>query len=124
MHIKRSLAVPILASFDAPDPDAPCPLRFTTTQPTQALGMINSEFLNTQAGVFAQAARAQAGGDASAQIAFVLCRVLQRAPTQPEIDRGLKFLQTTKASEKTSADEALRRFCLLALNLNGFVYLE
>src|SRR4029079_1950966 len=40
VHIKRSLAVPILASFDAPDPDAPCPVRFTTTQPTQALGMI------------------------------------------------------------------------------------
>lgn len=124
VHIKRSLAVPILAAFDAPDPDAPCPVRFTTTQPTQALGMINSEFLNAQAGVFAKAAIAKAGSDAAAQVAFVLRRVLQRDPTQHEIDRGLKFLQTKQQNESASADEALRQFCLLALNLNEFVYLE
>src|SRR5207244_10806506 len=53
VHIKRSLAVPILASFDVPDTDTPCPVRFTTTQPTQALGLLNSDFLNEQAKIFA-----------------------------------------------------------------------
>ncbi len=124
VHIKRSLAVPILAAFDAPDPDAPCPVRFSTTQPTQALGMLNSEFMNAQADMFAKAAQAKAGSDASAQVAFVLRRVLQRAPTESEIDRGLKFLRTTQQNRSASADEALRQFCLLALNLNEFVYLD
>ena len=53
IHTKRSLAVPFLNAFDAADPDSSCPVRFTTTQPTQALAMLNSDFLNDQAKVFA-----------------------------------------------------------------------
>jgi hypothetical protein len=124
VHIKRSLALPILASFDAPDPDAPCPVRFATTQPTQALGMFNSEFLNSQAGMFAKNAIASAGNDPVAQVKFVLARVLQRPPAPAEIDRGLQFLAKSQQAERATADESLRQFCLLALNLNEFVYLE
>ncbi|MEX2286817.1 MAG: PSD1 and planctomycete cytochrome C domain-containing protein, partial [Planctomycetaceae bacterium] len=53
IHVKRSLLVPILESFDAADPDATCPVRFSTTQPTQALGLLNSEFANEEARTFA-----------------------------------------------------------------------
>ena len=38
VYIKRSLALPLLASFDSPEPDSPCPVRFSTTQPSQASG--------------------------------------------------------------------------------------
>jgi mono/diheme cytochrome c family protein len=124
VHVKRSLALPILAAFDAPDPDAPCPVRFTTTQPTQALAMLNSEFLNSQAGVFARLAIEKTGSEPTARVAFILRRVLQRVPTEAEIERGVKFLATSQEGEKMTAEEALRRFCLLALNLNEFVYLE
>ncbi|MEX2174908.1 MAG: PSD1 and planctomycete cytochrome C domain-containing protein [Pirellulaceae bacterium] len=129
IHIKRSLAVPILTSFDAPDPDSPCPVRFSTTQPTQALGMLNSEFLNSQAEMFAAHVLAEASSDSAqdspaSQVRLVLRRVLQRIPTQAEIDRGITFMKTTQAAEGASTKEALRQFCLLALNLNEFVYLE
>ena len=124
VHVKRSLAVPILAAFDAPDPDAPCPVRFTTTQPTQALGMINSSFLAQQARLFAKLTKDNVGEKAQEQVGFVLRRVLQREPTAAEIDRGVKFLATTEKDEKVAKEEALRQFCLLALNLNEFVYLE
>ena len=123
VHVKRSLAVPILAAFDAPDPDAPCPVRFSTTQPTQALGMINSEFVNEQAKLFAAAAE-EAGDDPAKQIEFILRRVLQRQPAPAQIDRGVKFMAEVQKSEGASAAEALRQFCLLSLNLNEFVYLE
>src|SRR4029453_6160653 len=118
------LAVPILAAFDAPDPDAPCPVRFATTQPTQALGLINSEFANLQAKVFAEAARKHAGDKAADQVRFVLWRVLQREPKPAEIERGVKFIETSRIADKVEDEEALRRFCLIALNLNEFVYLE
>jgi len=124
VHIKRSLAMPLLAAFDAPDPDAPCPVRFATTQPTQALGLINSEFANSQARVFADAALKHAGDQPADQVRYVLRRVLQREPTPAEIDRGLTFIKTTRETDKVAAAESLRRFCLLALNLNEFVYLE
>ena len=42
IHVKRSLITPILADFDLADTDTTCPVRFVTTQPTQALGMMNS----------------------------------------------------------------------------------
>ncbi len=123
VHIKRSLAVPLLSAFDAADPDAPCPVRFTTTQPAQALALINSTFANEQAAVFANNLRREAGNDVSACVRVGLTRVLQRSPTEREIARGVKFLEDNVQQEKVSADEALRRFCLLAINLNEFVYL-
>jgi mono/diheme cytochrome c family protein len=124
IHVKRSLAVPLLAVYDAPEPDATCPVRFTTTQPTQALAMINSEFIQHQAKFFADSIRAKAGADAAAQVSLTLLRVLQRPPTPAEVDRGVRFLTQTRDRDGLSADEALRRFCLLALNLNEFVYLN
>jgi mono/diheme cytochrome c family protein len=124
IHLKRSLAVPILASFDAPETDASCPVRFATTQPTQALGMVNSKFLNDQAKVFAEFARKQASDDAAAQVKLVLWRTLQREPTAKETERGVRFLRTMREEHKQDEAAALRSFCLLALNLNEFMYLD
>jgi mono/diheme cytochrome c family protein len=124
IHIKRSLAVPILAAFDAPDPDAPCPVRFSTTQPTQALGLINSEFANAQARIFAEQTVKHAGEKPDEQARFVLQRVLQREPNSAEVSRGVQFMATARETDGAAAAEALRRFCLLVLNLNEFVYLE
>jgi hypothetical protein len=124
VFVKRSLAMPMLAVFDAPDPDAPCPVRFTTTQPTQALGMLNSEFVNEQAKLFAESAAKEAGEDVAAQVRLALRRVTQRTPTQTEIDRGVRFIGEMRQKEKLSAAEALRRFCLLAMNLNEFVFVD
>ncbi len=52
IFVKRSLLTPILASFDLAETDRSTPVRFASTQPTQALGMLNSAFLNEQAGKF------------------------------------------------------------------------
>ncbi len=49
VHVKRSLLVPILATHDAADTDFSCPVRYTTTVPTQALGLLNGAFANEQA---------------------------------------------------------------------------
>jgi len=111
-------------AFDAADPDAPCPVRFATTQPSQALALINSTFANEQAAIFARDLQRTADHDVSACVRLALQRVLQRAPTDKEVARGLKFLQDNIQQERLTTDEALRRFCLLAINLNEFVYLD
>ncbi len=123
IHVKRSLPVPLLESFDVADPDSPCPVRFNTVQPTQALGLINSDFLKSQAGAFANELRALAPDDVTGQVTIVLHRVTQRPPTELEIARGVDFInQLTTAGE--TAETALRHFCLLALNLNEFLFLD
>jgi hypothetical protein len=124
VHVKRSLAVPILAEFDAADTDASCPVRFTTTQPTQALGMLNGDFLNHQAHVFADDLRQKAGADPAAQVRLALWRTFQREPSAAEVERGVHFMETLRMKHKVPAAEALRCFCLLALNLNEFIYLD
>jgi mono/diheme cytochrome c family protein len=123
IHIKRSLQVPLLAAFDAADTDTTCPMRYATTQPTQALSLLNSGFLNQQAGVFADYVRQQCP-TRDGQVTLVLRRTTQHEPTQTEIDRGLELMDTLQSRHGLSEDESLRYFCLLALNLNEFVYLD
>ncbi len=124
VHIKRSLLVPLLSVFDAADTDASCPVRFTTTQPSQALTLLNSDFINEQAKLFADSVRQEASDDPAAQVRTALRRVTQRVPAAAEVERGVRLMADLKALDKLSAEEALRRFCLLALNLNEFVYLD
>ena len=124
IHVKRSLVVPMMASFDAPDTDASCPVRFVTTQPTQALGMLNSPFVNEQAAVFATYLRERAGNDVAAQVTLALRRTFQREPTRAEIDRGLRLLSTFRQKYSLSPEAALKQFCVAAYNLNEFVYLD
>jgi len=123
IHIKRSLKVPLLAAFDAADTETTCPMRFATTQPTQALSQLNSDYLNRQAGVFADYARDHETAH-DEQVALVLRRTTQRSPTQTEIDRGLELMELLQDEHGLSEEESLRYFCLLALNLNEFVYLD
>lgn len=124
IHIKRSLTVPLLASFDSADTDTSCPVRFATTQPTQALSMLNSAFIGEQARLLADDLRTKAGdAGPAAQVRLALSRVLQRPPTMPEVQRGLNFMAGLRKGG-VSEKEALRCFCVVALNLNEFVYLD
>ncbi len=124
IHIKRSLTVPILASFDVADTDFTCPVRFATTQPTQALGLINSTFANEEAALFAEYARKQAPESSAKQISLILARVTQRTPTAAEIARGQKFIKTVMTRDHVSEQDALKYYCVVALNLNEFIYLD
>jgi len=124
IHVKRSLQVPILAAFDAADTDNTCPVRFATTQPTQALSLLNSTFLNEQAQVFAEYVRQHAGESAADRVAFALRQATQRTPSAADVERGVGLIASLQADYKLSDDAALKYFCLLALNLNEFMYLD
>ena len=124
IHVKRSLAVPLLESHDMADVDQTCPVRFNTTVPSQALGLLNSQFMNEQAAEFARDVREIAGKSERDQVSLTLSRVTQREPTDREIARGLKLLTALRDEDGMSAEQALKYYCLLALNLNEFVYLD
>jgi hypothetical protein len=99
-------------------------VRFSSTQPTQALGMLNSAFVNEQAGKFAERLRREAGDDIAKQVRLALRLTTSRLPTETEIKRGIAFIEALKKTDGTSPEVALRSFCLLALNLNEFLYLD
>jgi hypothetical protein len=113
----------MMADFDFADVDSTCPVRFVTTQPTQALGLLNSEYVNRQAEVFARYLEESAGDDLVAQIRLCLTRVTQRRPRQGEVNRGVAFVKSL-TDQDVPADVALKYFCLLTFNLNEFIYLD
>lgn len=123
IHVKRSLQDPLLQSFDAADTDLPCPVRFETVQPTQALGMINSEFMNKQAQVFADFLKSKTA-NRTEQIQVALNRVTQRTAASEEIQHAHDLMDSLQNEHGLSADQALKYFCLVALNLNEFIYLD
>jgi hypothetical protein len=93
-------------------------------QPTQALTMLNSVFLNEQAQVFADNLRAEVGDDVRAQVAQTLRRVTQREPNEHEVERGVKMMTALTQQHDVPADRALQKFCLVAMNLNEFLCID
>jgi hypothetical protein len=124
VHVRRSLPVPLLAAFDAADTDSSCSARFATTQPAQALAMLNSDFLHGQAACFAEDLCRHAANTPSQQVRLALWRVWQREPSLLEITRGVQFLTKMRIEFKLAEAEALRSFCLMALNFNELLYID
>ncbi|MBM4077030.1 MAG: DUF1553 domain-containing protein, partial [Planctomycetes bacterium] len=124
VHVKRSLILPILSDFDFADTDMSCAARFATTQPTQALGMLNGQFLNEQAAEFAKRLTREAGDDVEKQIRLAYQLALGRDADEFMKNRGLKLIGNLQQKHGQSAEQALAYFCLMTLNLNEFLYLE
>ncbi len=124
IHIKRSLIPPQLSNFDFPETDRTCEARFITTQPTQALGMLNSEFLQKQAAVFSARLRRDAPEGVSSQVMRGLQLALSRPVEPHEVERGVQLIDRLKAKHQLSEERSLELFGLYILNLNEFVYLD
>jgi hypothetical protein len=124
VHIKRSLLVPILAQFDQADTDASCPVRFTTTVPTQALGLLNDDFSNEQAKLFAGRLKKEAAAGPKAQLAMAIRLTTGRVPTDEEVARDVAFINGLVQQHQLAEVDALRFYCLMVLNTNEFMYLD
>ena len=120
---KRSLSVPLLASFDAADTDFTCPVRFATTQPTQALGLMNSVFVHQVAKWMADDIKTD-GTTATDFVGQAMLRVTQRPATASEIERGVSLIDSLQKQQGQSFEAACQIFCLTALNLNEFIFLD
>ncbi|MBC7529784.1 MAG: DUF1553 domain-containing protein [Chthonomonadaceae bacterium] len=123
IHVKRSLIYPMLANFDLPETDRSSPSRFSSTQPTQALSMMNSPLANRQAALLGERVRREVGGEGQAFTRRTLSLVMQRPPTKSELDEGIHLIaQLQKRGMKP--DKAQVILCLMALNLDEFVYVD
>lgn len=124
VHVKRSLLVPILAQHDMADTDSSCAARFTTTVPTQALGMLNGEFTNEQAGKVAERLEREAPGYLAGQVTRGIRLTTSRRPTHDEVQHDVEFIKMLQDGSGLRPPTALVQYCLLLLNANEFVYLD
>jgi len=100
--------------FDAPDLQASCTRRESSTHAPQALELLNGDFANRQAEALARRLEAEAGSNLRRQIDLGYRLVTGRAARPEEIKLTLAFL---KAQPK-------REFALALLNLNSFLYVN
>ena len=111
---KRNLRLPFMEVFDAPDLQASCTRRESSTHAPQALELLNGDFANRQAEALARRLEAEAGSNLRRQIDLGYRLVTGRAARPEEIKLTLAFL---KAQPK-------REFALALLNLNSFLYVN
>jgi hypothetical protein len=130
-YVKRGLKYPMFEVYDLPDLNTTCERRSVSTVPTQALTMLNNEFMLIQADHFAQRVRKEAGNDPAQQVKSMYRIAFSRDPVQKELDSNLAFLKkqhdqelATGASEEKAAMDALTDLAHVTINLNEFAYMQ
>ncbi|MFM7150728.1 MAG: DUF1549 and DUF1553 domain-containing protein, partial [Gemmataceae bacterium] len=124
VHINRSLIVPVLSIHDAADTDNSCSVRYTTTVPTQSLGMLNGEFSQEQALALAERSRQEIPGDLSGQVRRIIRLIGGRNPSPDEVRKDLTFIHSLQEKRKLDEKDALIVYCLLMVNSNEMIYLD
>ena len=114
LQAKRSLTVPMLQIFDAPDTARSCSRRETSTVAPQALAMMNSRFALDQAEAFADRLRRETGGAPATLVEAAWSTALGRPPEPEERETALAYLERN----------SLPRLCLMLLNMNEFLYVD
>jgi hypothetical protein len=126
---KRARKHPMFEVFDQPDTMVTCERRNTTTVPTQALTLLNNEFVLLQSQHFADRVRKAAPDSKQEQIRSAYRIALGRAPSTRELDDNLGFLDRQRVyhagRQASDADlAALTDVCNVILNLNEFLYVQ
>ncbi|HEV8131528.1 MAG TPA: PSD1 and planctomycete cytochrome C domain-containing protein [Acidobacteriota bacterium] len=138
-YSKRGLKYPLFEVHDQPDPNVTCERRNVTTVPTQALTLLNNEFVLIQARYFAQRVVHEAGSDIAKQIDVLYRIAVSRKPTRRELEQSQAFIQKQRnyhASRRLGSDSvsdstadraslaALTDLAHVMLNASEFVYIN
>ena len=127
---KRGLKYPMFEVLDQPDLNVTCEKRNVTTVPTQALTLLNNEFVLLQAGHLAERVIRETDKDLVKQIGHLYWIALSRRPTQKELDSHLAFFRKQRDYHVARAPEggadlaALTDVAHVVLNANEFVYIN
>jgi hypothetical protein len=114
VYRKRGLPLPFFEVFDLPDQNLTCGARNVSTVPTQALTLMNDEFVLRQAKLFAGRVSEAAPGDLTRQIDLAYRIALGRAPSSQELEIGRGFVSKQHLPDLTH----------VLLNLNEFLYIR
>ena len=114
VYRRRSLGFPFFDTFDLPDQNQTAASRNVSTVATQALTLMNNEFVLRQAELLAARLEAAAPGDLDRQIDLAYRIALTRSPTPDEAD----------VAKALATEQSLVDLTHVMLNLNEFLYLR
>jgi hypothetical protein len=95
-----------------------------TTQPGQALAMMNGKFLNDQAADFARRLREERPDDLAAQVRRAYQLAVGREPDETNLKQAIELIDSLQQEHDVPRERALQYFCLLVYNMNEFLYLD
>ena len=125
---KRALKFPMFEVLDQPDTTITCDRRSSTTVPTQALTLMNNEFVLVQSRHFAERVHKTAGEGLSDQVKAAYRLAMSRYPSEAELRDNVLFLEKQKSFHAKAGQDsgllALNDLCAVILNLNEFVYVN
>jgi hypothetical protein len=114
VYRKRGLPLPFFEVFDLPDQNITCGRRNISTVPTQALTLMNNDWVLRQSARFADRVATEAPGSQQEQVRLAYRLALGRGPSEEELRVGTEFLRGRTLADLTH----------VILNLNEFVYLR
>ena len=122
IYVKRQLLMPSMELFDAPTTTDSCALRMNSTVPTQALVLMNDEFVEEQAAFLAARATREGNEDIAKTIDRLFQITLSSAPTEKRMSESLAFVQQRERQSTRAA--ALTDLAHVLLNSSEFIYIE
>ena len=111
---RRSLSFPFFETFDLPDQNQTAAARNVSTVATQALTLMNNEFVLNQARLFAERLERAAPGDVDRQVDLAYRIALTRPPAPEEAEVARDLVSSQSLVDLTH----------VMLNLNEFLYLR
>ncbi len=141
VQARRSRPLAVLKAFDYPAMEPNCPRRASSTVSTQALMLMNNEFLINHAHFFAQRVEREAGAEPQDQVKRAWLLAYGREPDAQETAWAVEFLRRQaevlrgrKAQVRTSDSKvhtitdpkqmALASLCQVLLGSNEFLYVD
>ena len=124
---KRGLKFPMFDVHDQPDPNVTTEKRNVSTVPTQALTLLNGEFVLIQTQHLAERVMREAPGDAADWVTRLYRITLSREPSEKELAVSLEFLNAERELQagKNSPDlAALTNLSHVMLNSSEFLYIN
>ena len=97
IYVKRQLLMPMMELFDAPTTTDSCAERMQSVVPTQALVLMNDEFVEDHAGFLAQRATAETGESFSQVIERMQLLALARPPGPERLKQAMAFVAAREA---------------------------
>ena len=132
---QRSLLPPMMTAFDLCDTTLPCGQRDVTIVAPQALTLLNNEFIHNRAASLAGRITKNEPEAVTGQIAAVWRAVLNREPSQVEMQMAAEHVQQQTDRFQQSDSEnpqrtlsshelALASLCVVLFNSNEFIYID
>lgn len=122
IYVKRQLLMPGMELFDAPTTTDSCALRLQSTVPTQALVLMNDEFVEDQSRFLAERAVRESGDELSKIVERLFLLTIARPPTDLRRQQALDFVARRESSSTRMA--ALTDLAHVLFNSSEFITIE